>query len=215
MTRTRPCCWPVRQKLPLLAVFALLSLAGCNNFASAQQGGAWPTAAAKPLSPAGAAKDWVADEAHILEEAAEAQMTAQLQKLERQSGHQLLVRTVVSLNKQSIENYSLCLADRLGIGRKDYDDGALILVAPNERQARIELGYGLESDIPDERAKIIMDAHMLPLFREGNYEAAVEAGVREMVAIMEKIPYDTRAKAAAARKSRSDSSSLATEVPPC
>ncbi|MBX9850680.1 MAG: TPM domain-containing protein [Cytophagaceae bacterium] len=90
---------------------------------------------------------------------------------------QIAVVTVSSLNDYAIEQFSVELAQKWGIGQKGKDNGILILVAPNERKARIEVGYGLEGALPDMIAKRIVDEVMIPSFKQNNYYEGVNNGV--------------------------------------
>ena len=109
-------------------------------------------------------------------------MTEWLADLEIRTQHQLVVATVTWLQGKPIESYSLCIANHWAIGRKGVNDGVLFLVAPNERRARIEVGYGLETALTDAEAKTIMDQDILPAFRRGNYPAGIAAGVSGIIA---------------------------------
>jgi uncharacterized protein len=124
---------------------------------------------------------YVADEAQILADAEEAELTIALQRLERQTMHQMIVVTVPSLRGKAIETYSLNRARRMGIGRKGYDDGVMLLVAPNERKTRIEVGYGLESALTNEEAKAIILKDMIPAFSKSAYFAGIMAGTKAII----------------------------------
>ena len=82
----------------------------------------------------------VVDQANILPDATERELSAKLEAHERATGHQLVVATVSSLQGYPIEDYGYRLGRTWGIGDKDKDDGAILLVAPNDRQVRIEVG---------------------------------------------------------------------------
>lgn len=133
----------------------------------------------------------VADVADVIPAPLEARMTQQLADLEKRTGHQLVVATVPNLNGLTVNEYTLRLARHWGIGRKDYDDGALILLAPNEERIRVELGYGLECRISDVRAAQIIDAMMIH-FRERNFSAGLDAGTSAMISELRAVPNDTR-----------------------
>lgn len=87
-----------------------------------------------------------------------------------------MVVTVPTLGGQRIEDYGLGLGRHWGVGRAGHDDGILLLVAPNERQVRIEVGYGLERKVPDELAGQIMREHLLPAFRDNRMQDGILAG---------------------------------------
>ena len=124
----------------------------------------------------------VVDGANLLSSAEEAALTEWLADLEIRTQHQLVVATVTWLQGKPIESYSLCIANHWAIGRKGVNDGVLFLVAPNERRARIEVGYGLETALTDAEAKTIMDQDILPAFKRGNYPAGIAAGVSGIIA---------------------------------
>ncbi len=95
----------------------------------------------------------------------------------RPTGHQLVVVTIPSLHGQDIATFGVDLGRRWGVGRKDIDDGVLLIVAPNERKARIEVGYGLEKALRDEEAGRILRDAILPAFRAGDMPKGITAGV--------------------------------------
>jgi len=108
-------------------------------------------------------------------------MTATLAQLEVDTQVQLVVATTPDLSGEDIALYSLNLANAWGIGSEERDDGLLVLVAPNERRVRIEVGVGLEASVKDEEAAEIIASHMIPRFRESDYEGGIEAGVEALM----------------------------------
>lgn len=124
----------------------------------------------------------VVDAAGILSDPFEAEVTARLASLESDTGVQLVVATTPDLGGRDIADYSLDLARAWGIGDSGRDDGLLLLIAPNERMARIDVGYGLEASVKDEEAAAILREAVLPQFRGGDYEAGVRAGIERLVA---------------------------------
>ena len=121
----------------------------------------------------------VVDAANLLDDAAERSLTERLAKLETETTDQMVVVTVPSLDGQTIDKYSLDLANRWKIGRADVDNGVMLLVAPNERKVRIEVGLGLEGLLTDDRAATIIQS-MLPHFKNGAYDVGIVAGVAEV-----------------------------------
>ncbi|WP_164116655.1 YgcG family protein [Sphingorhabdus sp. Alg239-R122] len=119
----------------------------------------------------------VVDEAGLLSAGQEAQLTQKLQALEDQSGRQLVVATVSDLQGYPIEDYGYQLGRTWGIGSAERDDGTILLVAPNERKVRIEVGYGLEGIMTDALSSIIIQNDILPNFRNGDMAAGIIAGV--------------------------------------
>ena len=117
------------------------------------------------------------DDAGLLAPEQEARLAAQSAELEKATGHQLVVVTIPSLHGQDIATFGVDLGRRWGVGRKDVDDGVLLIVAPNERKARIEVGYGLEKALRDEEAGRILRDAILPAFRAGDMPKGIAAGV--------------------------------------
>jgi len=97
----------------------------------------------------------VVDEANLLDAAARADLEAKLAALEAKTSDQFVVVTVRSLGGRAIEDYGYRLGRSWGIGQKDKNNGVLLIVAPNERKVRIEVGYGLEGALPDAIASVI------------------------------------------------------------
>ncbi|MCC7070359.1 MAG: TPM domain-containing protein [Deltaproteobacteria bacterium] len=96
---------------------------------------------------------------------------------ERTTGHQLAVLVVPSLEGESLEGYSMKVAERWRLGDRRRDDGLLVLVAIEDRAARIEVGYGLEGAIPDVIAGRVLREDMTPRFAAGDYAGGIEAGL--------------------------------------
>ncbi|MEO6926765.1 MAG: TPM domain-containing protein [Rhodanobacter sp.] len=105
------------------------------------------------------------------------QLDAQLTALEKTKGAQLVVLMVGSTGSQSIEEYSLAVAEANKVGRKGTDDGVLLLIAKNDRAVRIEVGYGLEGAIPDAANARIIREYMAPKFRTGDYAGGINDAV--------------------------------------
>ncbi len=124
----------------------------------------------------------VVDEARLLPPATAAALTDRLAAYERRTRHQLVVVTVTSLGGETIEAFTLALANRWGIGRKGADDGILLLVAPTECKTRIEVGRGLERRLTNARAATIIETRMLPPFRAGDFPRGIDGGVDAIIA---------------------------------
>jgi uncharacterized protein len=123
----------------------------------------------------------VVDDAHMLSPATAASLTQKLQTLETQSGRQLVVVTVPSLQGLEIEDYGYRLGRAWGIGDAKTDSGALLIVAPSERKVRIEVGYGLEGVVTDALSSVILQSAVLPKFRDGDMEGGVVAGTDALI----------------------------------
>jgi len=124
----------------------------------------------------------VVDQADLLDPAQEAELTAKLAALENQSNRQLVVATVNSLEGYDIADYGYQLGRTWGIGQDgegetEKDNGLILLVAPNERKVRVEVGYGLEGIMTDALSSIIIQNDILPQFRNDNMAGGIIAGV--------------------------------------
>ena len=118
----------------------------------------------------------VVDQAGLIDTATEATLTQRLAALEARTSDQLVVVTVPTLAGQPIEKYSLNLANAWGVGDADLDNGVLLMVAPNERKVRIEVGLGLEGLLTDAKAAEVIEL-MLPHFREGGMQQGITTGI--------------------------------------
>jgi uncharacterized protein len=119
----------------------------------------------------------VVDTAELLEPAAEQRIAARLEALERTTGAQVVVLTVPTLDGNPVEDYALKVAETWKLGRKGVDDGVVFLIAREEHALRIEVGYGLESKLPDITCKRILDELVVPRFRDGDMAGGVDAGL--------------------------------------
>jgi uncharacterized protein len=136
-------------------------------------------ATAAPTFPALTGR--VVDQAGVLSPQAEAAITAKLEALETGTGRQLVVVTLPSLQGLPIEDYGYQLGRHWGIGQKAENNGALFIVAPNDREVRIEVGYGLEPVLTDALSSVIIQSAVLPRFRAGDIEGGVTAGTDAIV----------------------------------
>lgn len=109
-------------------------------------------------------------------------LEAELAGLERETTHQVVVLTVPSLEGEAIEAFALRVAEAWALGHEGLDNGVLIVVASKDRQARIEVGYGLEGAIPDAVAARILRDRMVPRFRAGAMAGGIAAGVEAVAA---------------------------------
>jgi uncharacterized protein len=114
------------------------------------------------------------------------------------------VVTVPSLQGYEIEEYGYQLGRAWGIGQKKLDNGALLIVAPNERRVRIEVGYGLEPVLTDALSSVILQTQVLPRFRAGDMAGGVKAGADAIIEQLSLEPSEAeRRVAAAAAQARS------------
>jgi uncharacterized protein len=119
---------------------------------------------------------FVSDFAGLIDPTARAALESRLDKLSKETGAELAVVTVVSLDGDSIEDYAVRLFEDWGIGQKEANNGVLFITSLVDRKVRIEVGYGLEPVITDGRAGRILDSKVLPSFREGDYSSGIIAG---------------------------------------
>jgi uncharacterized protein len=165
-------------------VASLLLTAGCDARAPSPPTGdsGNPTAARTPdVQLTGR----VTDAAEVLNSAQESTLTAKLEELERKTKHQMVIVTVPSLGGQDIAIYTRDLANRWRIGRKDQNDGVVLLVAPNERKVRIAVGYGLEPTLTQAVCAQIIRNEMIPRFIKGDLQGGIDAGTDALTSFME------------------------------
>jgi uncharacterized protein len=123
----------------------------------------------------------VVDDAGILSQETQDRLTALLAEQERQTGNQVVVATVKSLQGEDIADYGYQLGRAWGIGQKDKNTGALVIVSPSTHDVRIEVGYGLEGELTDAQSKLIIENAMLPFFKKGDYDSGVLAGTVQVL----------------------------------
>jgi uncharacterized protein len=126
----------------------------------------------------------VVDEAGLLDAAKRAEIEAKLAALEEKTTDQLVIVTVRSLQGRTIEEYGYRLGRAWAIGQKDKNNGVLLIVAPNERKVRIEVGYGLEGTLPDATASLIVQNSILPRFRANDYQGGIARGVDDIIKVL-------------------------------
>ena len=130
----------------------------------------------------------VVDEADLISANVESGLVSKLRLLEKTAGPQFVIATTTSLDGSSIEDYSLNLGRAWQIGHADRDDGVVLLVAPNERKVRIEVGYGLEGTLSDPFCAKVIKETILPHFRKNEMEAGIVAGAERLIEKMERSP---------------------------
>lgn len=117
-----------------------------------------------------------------------ASLEQRLQSFEARKGSQIAVLMVPTTAPEAIEQYALRVAERWKIGRKNVDDGAILVVAKNDRALRIEVGYGLEGALNDATAGRIIREAIVPRFREGDFYGGINAGVDRMLRVIDGEP---------------------------
>lgn len=133
-------------------------------------------AAEIPPKPQAGTNIYVQDYADVISPASEKIIYSLGRELDAKTTAQVAVLTVPTLDGEPIESYALNVLRSWGIGSKDKNNGVLIVVATQDRQSRIEVGYGLEGALPDGLTGRIQDQAMLPFFREGQYDKGIVNG---------------------------------------
>jgi uncharacterized protein len=117
-----------------------------------------------------------------------AALNQKLKDLETRKGSQVAVLIVPTTQPETIEQYSIRAADAWKIGRKKIDDGALVVVAKNDRHLRVEVGYGLEGSLTDVTTKRIIDEEITPRFRAGDFAGGISAGIDRIIKVIDGEP---------------------------
>jgi uncharacterized protein len=130
----------------------------------------------------------VVDQTGTLSASDAAALTQRLKDLETRKGSQVAVLIVPTTQPETIEEFSIRVAEAWKIGRKKIDDGALLVVAKNDRKLRIEVGYGLEGALPDVTARRIIDEIIVPRFKTGDFAGGISAGVDRMIRVIDGEP---------------------------
>ena len=136
----------------------------------------------------------IVDQANVIDASTKASLEAKLAQLEAKSGIQLVVATVQSLEGQEIEPYANDLFRQWKLGQLHKDNGVLLLVAPNEKRVRIEVGYGLEGTLTDALSKVVIANAIAPRFKAGNFSEGISRGVDDIVTILTTDSADWQAK---------------------
>jgi uncharacterized protein len=127
----------------------------------------------------------VTDNAQILSPDARRSLTEDLKAHEGRTGNQIVVLTIPALDGQNIEDYAVKVFEEWKLGQKGKDNGILIVVAPNERRMRIEVGYGLEGTMTDLMAGRIIQQVMTPKFKNRDYDGGITNGVQAVMGVLE------------------------------
>jgi uncharacterized protein len=126
----------------------------------------------------------VVDQTGTLSSGDIASLNDKLKDLETRKGSQVAVLIVPTTGEETIEQFSIRVADAWKIGRKKVDDGALLVVAKNDRHLRIEVGYGLEGVLSDVVTHRIIDEEITPKFKAGDFAGGISAGVDRMIGLI-------------------------------
>jgi len=140
------------------------------------------------LMPIPPLRDRVTDLTQTLSPQETQALVAKLAAWEEKTGNQLVVLIVPTTQPESIEAYGIRVADAWKIGRKGHDNGAMLIVAKNDRKLRIEVGYGFEGTLTDAASRRIIGDVIAPFFRQNQFDKGVEAGVDAIIATVDKDP---------------------------
>jgi uncharacterized protein len=168
--RPHPPASRIRRGIDARAIVFLLALLLCPALALAQ---AFPALTGR-----------VVDAANLLKPEERAALEDKLKAHEDKTSDQIVVATVPSLEGFAIEDYANRLFRHWQLGQKKTNNGVLLLVAPQERKVRIEVGYGLEGTLTDALAKIIITTAIAPQFKSGDFAGGIDAGVDAVLSIL-------------------------------
>ena len=121
----------------------------------------------------------IVDQAGLLSKQVQAQLINALIRIKRQTGNEIAVLTVPSLEGETIDGYSIKVADKWKLGTEEKDNGVLFLISIEDKKIRIEVGQGLEGDLPDARAGQIIRS-IQPYFKKGEYKSGIILGVSQI-----------------------------------
>lgn len=127
---------------------------------------------------------WVADYAGVINDNDKMQLNAVLTELEQKTSAEVAVVTVKSIGNDSVENYAVTLFKSWGIGKKDKNNGILFLTVLDERKTRIEVGYGLEGILPDGKTGRILDAYVMPYYKQGDFSKGILNGTAVIASVI-------------------------------
>lgn len=156
------------RKIPLPALLLV-----CTTFVWAQSTPDFPELTGR-----------VVDQAEMLSPEAEARLSQTLQAHEEASTEQVVVVTLPDLQGFPIEDYGYQLGRHWGIGQEGEDNGALLIVAKEDRKIRIEVGYGLEGRLTDAQSAVIINNVITPAFRQGDFQAGIVSGTVAMIQVL-------------------------------
>ena len=126
----------------------------------------------------------VVDDGHLLDPATQQQLSQTLAGHEKATGEQVVVVTVPDLQGATIEDFGYQLGRAWGIGQKDQNNGALLIVARDDLKLRIEVGYGLEDRLTDAQSSVIINQIITPAFKAGNFSQGISEGVAAMLQVL-------------------------------
>ncbi len=159
----------------------ILALLACDSTATTSDSGR--AAPQEAVAEVPEIKGRVSDHAGLLSPDERAELELLLSDFEARTQNEFAVLTVPSTGAETIEEFSLRVARKWGVGREGLDNGLLIVVARDDRKVRIEIGDGLrQGPIPDSVAQGVMDGHLIPAFAEGRWAEGLNAGLQALIA---------------------------------
>ena len=126
----------------------------------------------------------VVDNAGLLDNPTKARLSSMLAAHEQATSEQVVVVTVPNLQGRSIEEFGVQLGRAWGIGQQGEDNGALLIVAPEERKVRIEVGYGLEGRLTDAQSSLIINGIIVPAFQQGDFSRGITEGTEAIIQVL-------------------------------
>jgi uncharacterized protein len=156
----------------------------------------------------------VVDNAEILKADTRAKLAQDLKGLEDRTTHQVAVLTVPTLAGESVEDFAVRVFEAWKLGQKGKDNGVLVVVVPQDRRMRIEVGYGLEGTLTDAQAARIIRERMTPAFKGGDYDRGVADGVAAVVTVLSGGTLPESASTGSSGASASGFASLEQDLPP-
>lgn len=127
-------------------------------------------------------------------------LDARLAQFEQETGHQVAVLTIPTLDGEDIEGFGIRVAESWKIGKKGFDNGVILIVAIKDRRLRLEVGYGLEGVLPDALAKQIISDYIVPHFRAQDYAGGILAGTDAVLKVIKNEPLPERARKRATKQ---------------
>lgn len=164
------------SRRPSCATIILVLFVGLRSFAALAQGDTKPFVVPPMVGP-------VTDEAGVLSPRAVQKLSSVLIQLHDSGGSQIAVLTVPSLGDASIEEAGIKVTDQWKLGGKGKDNGVLLLIAPNDRKVRIEVGKGLEGELTDAYSRRIINQVITPAFKENDFDSGIVGGVVQIIAV--------------------------------
>lgn len=153
--------------------YGLILLAGLSGWGGAETPG-------QVINPKTASNQWVSDMAGVIDPASETAINSLISRLEQQTGAEIAVVTIRQSDGRSPKEFATELLNRWGIGKKGKDNGALVLLVTESRRIEVETGYAIEGVLSDGKVGAILDAQVIPRFRNGDIGGGLLAGVQAM-----------------------------------